>query len=154
MIVLFYGLGLVLVNFVFASPHNKFKEQGSGYRSERKMPGSIKRCSAYRHRQNHYAKSPSGLQRAISMLRLHNWVRPHSAFDKSMTPAMNMGFVGRAVTMMEVLISRGFQDFTNEWTSARWRPLVVRWERCPCWSPIKLRKVSTVASLPLGEQYE
>ncbi len=73
-----------------------------------------RRCSAYRRQQNHYAKSQSGLQRAISVLRLiHNWVRPHSAFGKSTTPAMYMGFVGRAVTMMEFLNSRGFQDFTN-----------------------------------------
>ncbi|PPT07073.1 hypothetical protein CKA32_005298 [Geitlerinema sp. FC II] len=36
-----------------------------------------RRCSAFRRRQNLYAKTPSGLERALSVQRLiHNWVRP------------------------------------------------------------------------------
>jgi hypothetical protein len=37
-----------------------------------------RRCSAYRRRQNLYAKNTEGLQRAVTVQRLvHNWVRPH-----------------------------------------------------------------------------
>ena len=73
-----------------------------------------RRCSAYRRRQNHYAKTVSGLQRAITVQRLiHNWIRPHDSFDKSTTPAMAMGFFNRPVTMLEFLTSRGFSFVTN-----------------------------------------
>jgi hypothetical protein len=37
-----------------------------------------RRATAYRRRQNHYAKQVEGLQRALDVQRLmHNWVRPH-----------------------------------------------------------------------------
>ncbi|ABW27289.1 hypothetical protein AM1_2278 [Acaryochloris marina MBIC11017] len=37
-----------------------------------------RRCSAYRKRQNLYAKKQSGFQRVLDVQRLiHNWVRPH-----------------------------------------------------------------------------
>ena len=37
-----------------------------------------RRCSAYRRRQNLYAKTRAGLQRVLDGQRIiHNWVRPH-----------------------------------------------------------------------------
>jgi hypothetical protein len=37
-----------------------------------------RRATAYRRRQNHYAKQVEGLQHALNVQRLmHNWVRPH-----------------------------------------------------------------------------
>jgi hypothetical protein len=39
-------------------------------------------CSAYRRRQNLYAKNTEGLQRAVTVQRLvHNWVRPHGGLE-------------------------------------------------------------------------
>lgn len=69
-----------------------------------------RRCSAYRRRQNHYAKNPKGLQRAITVLRLiHNWVRPHPSLGKGVTPAMAMGYIKRPVSLVEMLSCQGFQ---------------------------------------------
>lgn len=51
-----------------------------------------RRCSAYRRRQNHYAKTLKGLQRAISVQQLiHNWIRPHDSLGNNTTPAMAIG---------------------------------------------------------------
>lgn len=51
-----------------------------------------RRCSAYRRRQNHYAKAVSGLKRAVTALRLiHNWVREHPSLPTNTTPAMKLG---------------------------------------------------------------
>ncbi len=51
-----------------------------------------RRCSAYRRRQNLYAKNTEGLQRAVTVQRLvHNWVRPHVGLGKNKTPAMAIG---------------------------------------------------------------
>ena len=73
-----------------------------------------RRCSAYRRRQNHYAKTRSGLQRAITVQRLiHNWSRPHASLGKATTPAMAMRFTQRPITIYEFLTSRGFQDITT-----------------------------------------
>ena len=70
-----------------------------------------RRCSAYRRRQNHYAKIQEGLNRAITALRLiHNWVRPHSSLNKGTTPAMAIGFIDRPITLAEILACRGFHD--------------------------------------------
>ena len=72
-----------------------------------------RRATAYRRRQNHYAKVVEGLQRALDVQRLiHNWVRPHGRFRQKMTPAMAMGFIDRSLSIEEILTSRGFQDFT------------------------------------------
>jgi hypothetical protein len=72
-----------------------------------------RRATAYRRRQNHYAKVLKGLQRALNVQRLlHNWVRPHWGLGKKKTPAMAMGFINRPVTISEILISRGFECFT------------------------------------------
>jgi hypothetical protein len=69
-----------------------------------------RRCSAFRRRQNHYAKQPSGLQRAISALRLiHNWSRPHPSLAKGTTPTMAMGYINRPVSIREMLSMRGYQ---------------------------------------------
>jgi hypothetical protein len=73
-----------------------------------------RRCSAYRRRQNHYAKTLEGLQRAISVQRLmHNWMRPHDSLGNNTTPAMAIGFCTRPVTMLEFLTSQSFSAITN-----------------------------------------
>lgn len=73
-----------------------------------------RRCSAYRRRQNHYAKTRTGLQRAITVQRLiHNWMRPHWALGSTTTPAMKMGFISRPITMLEFLTARGYSCLTN-----------------------------------------
>ncbi len=72
-----------------------------------------RRATAYRRRQNHYAKAVEGLQRALNVQRLiHNWVRPHGRFKQKTTPAMAMGFIDRPLSIAEILTSRRFQDFT------------------------------------------
>ena len=73
-----------------------------------------RRATAYRRRQNHYAKVVEGLQRTLNVQRLiHNWVRPHSRFtQKKTTPAMAMGFIDRPLAIADILKSRGFHDFT------------------------------------------
>ena len=67
-----------------------------------------RRCSAFRRRQNLYAKTVEGLERALSVQRLlHNWGRPH--WSSGQTPAMAMGFIARPVSLSEMLSSRGLQ---------------------------------------------
>ena len=57
-----------------------------------------RKASAYRRRQNHYAKKVEGLQRALNVQRLsHNWCRPHWSHRYKRTPAMVMGFIKRPV---------------------------------------------------------
>lgn len=66
-------------------------------------------CSAYRRRQNLYAKCLQGLQRVLEVQRLiHNWVRPHWGLVKGTTPAMAMGFCDRPLSMLELLTQRSF----------------------------------------------
>ena len=63
-----------------------------------------RRASAYRRRQNLYAKKVEGLQRALDVQRLiHNWVRPHWSFNKGATPAMAMGYSLRPFSITELL---------------------------------------------------
>lgn len=70
-----------------------------------------RRCSAYRRRQNLYAKTKTALQRTLDMQRMiHNWVRPHWGLEGKVTPAMAIGFISRPVTMHELLNSRGFES--------------------------------------------
>ena len=72
-----------------------------------------RRCSAYRRRQNLYAKTVTGLQRTLSVQRLvHNWVRPHWGLPKDTTPAMKMGFSPRPIKMEEMLCWQGFSSTT------------------------------------------
>ena len=72
-----------------------------------------RRCSTYRRRQNLYAKTVEGLQRALSVQQLvHNWVRPHWSLVKNTTPAMAIGLYHRPVSMVEFLSSRGFEYLT------------------------------------------
>ena len=69
-----------------------------------------RRCSAFRRRQNLYAKTVEGLQRAITVQRLiHNWVRPH--WSLKTTPAATLGLVKRPLSLEKMLLSRGFHDF-------------------------------------------
>ena len=75
--------------------------------------GMRRRATAYRRRQNHYAKKVEGLQRALNVQRLlHNWVRPHWRLGKKTTPAMAMGFIDRPLSIAEMLICRGLQYLT------------------------------------------
>lgn len=70
-----------------------------------------RRCSAYRRRQNLYAKHIQGLQRVLDVQRLiHNWVRPHWGLAKGITPAMARGFCDRPVSIHELLTCRGFDS--------------------------------------------
>ena len=72
-----------------------------------------RRCSAYRRRQNLYAKNNEGLQRAVTVQRLvHNWVIPHVSLGKNKTPAMAIGLYHRPLSMLELLSSSGFHSLT------------------------------------------
>lgn len=69
-----------------------------------------RRCSAYRRRQNHYAKKRKGLQRSIDVQRLvNNWCRCHSSLGKNVTPAMAMGLATRPISIFEMLHLRSYQ---------------------------------------------
>ena len=73
-----------------------------------------RRASAYRRRQNLYAKRVEGLQRVLDVQRLvHNWGRPHWGLAKNTTPAMAMGYCDRPVSMHELLTCRGFHCLTH-----------------------------------------
>ena len=73
-----------------------------------------RRCSAYRRRQNLYAKNTEDLQRTVTVQRLiHNWGRPHVGFAKTKTPAMAIGLFHRPLSILELLSSRGFYSLTN-----------------------------------------
>jgi hypothetical protein len=70
-------------------------------------------ASAYRRRQNLYAKNQDGLQRVLDVQRLiHNWARPHWGLAKGVTPAMAMGYCNRPIPIHELLTSRGFHSIT------------------------------------------
>ncbi|UCJ11985.1 MAG: IS1 family transposase [Phormidium sp. PBR-2020] len=71
-------------------------------------------CSAYRRRQNLYAKTVVGLQRVLEVQRLiYNWSRPHYSLGKKTTPAMAMGYCNRPISIYEILTMRGFHDITS-----------------------------------------
>jgi hypothetical protein len=73
-----------------------------------------RRCSAYRRRQNLYAKKCSSLQQHLKVQRLiHNWVRPHWGLGQKTTPTMKMGFSSRPLTLIELLNSRGFESMSS-----------------------------------------
>ena len=73
-----------------------------------------RRASAYRRRQNLYAKRVEGLQRALDVQRLiHNWVRPHWSLDKNVTPAMAMGYCERPLSTQELFTLPGFYALTS-----------------------------------------
>ncbi|MEB3124964.1 MAG: IS1 family transposase, partial [Synechococcales bacterium] len=70
-----------------------------------------RRCSAYRRRQNRYAKNREGLQRAVTVQRLvHNWVRPHEGLGKHQTPARAIGLYHRRISILELLSLRGYSS--------------------------------------------
>lgn len=72
-----------------------------------------RRASAYRRRQNLYAKRVEALQRSLDVQRLiHNWVRPHGGLGKKTTPAMAMGYCNRPISTYELLTTQGFQFST------------------------------------------
>jgi len=73
-----------------------------------------RRASAYRRRQNLYAKRVEGLQRVLDVQRLvHNWVRSHWGLEKNTTPAMAMGYCERPISMHELLTYQGFSCLTH-----------------------------------------
>jgi hypothetical protein len=72
-----------------------------------------RRCSSYRRRQNLYAKNTEGLERTVTVQRLvHNWVRPHLGLGKNKTPVMAIGLYHRPISMLELLLLRGFSSLT------------------------------------------
>lgn len=72
-----------------------------------------RKASAYRRRQNLYAKNRVALQRVLDVQRLvHNWVRPHWGLPSKTTPAMAMGYCTRPISMLEILTTRGFSAVT------------------------------------------
>lgn len=72
-----------------------------------------RRSSAYRRRQNLYAKHVEGIQRALDVQRLiHNWVKPHCGLGKCVTPAMVIGYSLRPFSINELLTQRGFSSLT------------------------------------------
>jgi hypothetical protein len=73
-----------------------------------------RRASAYRRRQNLYAKRVEGLQRVLDVQRLiHNWVRPHWGLEHKLTPAMAIGYCKRPISVTELLTLRGFSSLTH-----------------------------------------
>ncbi len=53
-----------------------------------------RRASAYRRRQNFYAKRVEALQRVLEVQRLvHNWVRPHWGLGKNITKSDGNGIL-------------------------------------------------------------
>ena len=79
------------------------------------LNSSIRRkCSAYRRRQNTYAKNVAGLKRAITVQRLiHNWIQPHHSFDRGITPAMAIGLYHLPIPLVEFLTTRSFYSLPN-----------------------------------------
>ena len=72
------------------------------------------KCSAYRRRQNLYAKKVQGLTRAITVQRLiHNWVNPYSSLGKNITPAMAIGYIKKLILMEEMLNWKSWRDNTS-----------------------------------------
>jgi hypothetical protein len=73
-----------------------------------------RRCSAYRRRQNLYAKRQDALQRTLTVQQMiHNWVRVHFSLPKNTTPAMKMGYIKRPVSLYEMLTCRGFNALSS-----------------------------------------
>lgn len=72
-----------------------------------------RRASAYRRRQNLYAKKVQALQRVLDVQRLiHNWVRPHWGLGGKTTPAMAIGYCNRPISTHELLTTRGLSSIT------------------------------------------
>jgi hypothetical protein len=73
-----------------------------------------RRTSAYRRRQNPYAKRVEALQRVLDVQRLiYNWGRPHSGLGNKTTPAMAMGYCNRVISTYELLTTQGFDCITS-----------------------------------------
>jgi hypothetical protein len=73
-----------------------------------------RRCSAYRRRQNLYAKRQEALQRTLMVQQMiHNWVRVHFSLPKNTTPAMRMRYIDRPVSLHEMLTCRGFNTLSS-----------------------------------------
>ena len=73
-----------------------------------------RRASAYRKRQNLYAKRRESLQRVLDVQRLiHNWVRPHWGLGKKTTPAMAMGYCARPLPTHALLTTQRFHSITS-----------------------------------------
>lgn len=99
-----------------AHPYTAISHQSEVHANHNEAQNSAlrRKATAYRRRQNHYAKRVEGLQRALNVQRLiHNWVRPHWGHGGKRTPAMAMGFIARPITIAQLLLSRGFKSFTS-----------------------------------------
>lgn len=72
-----------------------------------------RRASAYRRRQNLYAKTVQALQRVLDVQRLiHNWGRPHWGLGGKTTPAMAIGYCNRPISTQELLTVQGLNSVT------------------------------------------
>ena len=87
--------------------------------SRLRTPASIvnsalrRRCSAYRRRQNLYAKNTEGLQRAVTVQRLvHNWVRPHVGLQQ-------LPIKRTTRKSLKALLCKAFKDFLGLGLSAK-----------------------------------
>ena len=72
-------------------------------RNEAQNAALRRRCSAYRRRQDFYAKTRAELQ---SVLDVHNWVRPHWDLGKQTTPAMAMPLLSPLINRKNPLHER------------------------------------------------
>jgi len=80
-----------------------------------------RKASAYRRRQNLWAKKVSALQRVLAVQRLvHNWVRSHWGLPSRTMPAMAMGYCSRPASMLAILTTRGLNAIAFQVTSAPW----------------------------------
>ena len=97
----------------FEHPFTAISSTGEVHANHNEAQNSAlrRRGSAYRRRQNLYAKELSGLQRVLDVQRLiHNWVRPHWGLGNNQTPAMAMGYYHRPISMNELLSVQGFDS--------------------------------------------
>ncbi len=95
--------------YTFISP----KDEVHANHNEALNTAIRRKCSAYRRRQNLYAKKVQGLNRAITVQRLiHNWVQPHFSLEENITPAVAMGYVKQPITIEKMLNCRSWEDNT------------------------------------------
>ena len=96
-------------NYTFISPKNEVNAN----HNEALNTAIRRKCSAYRRRQNLYAKKVEGLNRTITVQRLiHNWVKPHFSLGKKITPAVAIGYVKQPITIEKMLNCRSWEDST------------------------------------------
>ena len=95
--------------YTFISP----KDEVHANHNEALNTAIRRKCSAYRRRQNLYAKKVQGLNRSITVQRLiHNWVQPHFSLEENITPAVAIDYVKQPITIEKMLNCRSWEDNT------------------------------------------